>query len=406
MAAASSGPDVRRAPAAGSVAFWLALALGAAVRAYLVLFTQGTFDVHIVALHGHSVNEFGLLEYYRRSELFNHPPFAGRLFAFLEAAARGTALPFAPLLRAPIALLDLGTALLLLRLLRDDPHRRLVCALYWLHPLAILFSSYHGNTDTAVAFFGLLATGAAAAGRGGLAGVALGLGLWIKLPVVVVAPALFFALATRRDRALFVGATIAVAVAAALPVLALDPLLLVERVVGYRGTGVETPRGIVVWGVWNALGLRGTPLAAMAEAHNTLVVWIPLLVLAWLRRGERDLHGLCLTVLGCFLLLYGLTSYWAFQYAAWFVPFLFFADWRFSLAATALLGGYVYGVYALYTGSFALVGRWDFVGHGPWPPVLDWLRDASVLLCTVSGAWMLGRAAVAEAMRDRAGARA
>ena len=61
------------------------------------------------------------------------------------------------LLRAPFAGLDLGTALLLLRLFRDSPFRYAVFAAYWVHPLALIFSAYHGNTDPAIAFFVLLA---------------------------------------------------------------------------------------------------------------------------------------------------------------------------------------------------------------------------------------------------------
>ena len=122
-------------------------------------------------------------------------------------------------------------------------------------------------------------------------------------------------------------------------------------------------------------------------------------LLAWLRRGRLAPRELGASVCGSFLILYGLTSFWAWQYLAWSVPFWFFLGWRFTALATLLLGGYVYGAYALFTGSPWLLGRWDFVGHGSWPMRLDVLRAASVLLCFISAGVLLVRAALAE--RDR-----
>ena len=50
--------------------------------------------------------------------------------------------------------------------------RFLVVACYWLSPAAILISAYHGNTDTAIAFFVLLAIWLATKNRTISSGVA------------------------------------------------------------------------------------------------------------------------------------------------------------------------------------------------------------------------------------------
>ncbi len=372
--------------------FWLALALGAALRAWLVVATDGTFDVAIKAVHGHSVNTFGVLGTYERSEIFNHPPAMGRFFAAAESLAQWSGVPFRACLRAPFALIDLATVLLLLRALRTSRWRFAAAAAYWLHPLTLLFSAYHGNTDTAVAFFCLLAMVATVAGRALPAGAALGVGLWVKLPVLVAAPVLCLAFATWRARALFAAAVLAVGALGALPELAQDPALLYRRIVAYPGTGVVTPRGIAVWGLWYALRLSGTPLADSAAAWNTPLCFAPILLLAWLRRGERESRALGAALCASFALLYGTTSFWAFQYLAWSLPFWLFLPARIAAPVTLLLAAYVYGVYALFTGSPLLLGRWDFVRHAPWPPVLSWLRDASVLACFLVGWGSLARA--------------
>ena len=149
---------------------WLALALGAALRIYLVVATQGSFDVAIKLHHGSQVNRLGLLEYYRQAPVFNHPPPMGGFFAAAASLAAETGIPFRVWLRAPFAALDLATAWLLLQAFAASPWRLAIFAAYWLHPLAILFSAYHGNTDTAVAFFALLSLVGVAAGRSAAAG--------------------------------------------------------------------------------------------------------------------------------------------------------------------------------------------------------------------------------------------
>jgi hypothetical protein len=242
----------------------------------------------------------------------------------------------------------------------------------------------------------------AVAGRPALAGAALGVGLWVKLPVLVAAPALCLAFAAWRERALFAAAALAVGAAGALPELAQDPGLLYRRIVAYPGTGVVTPRGVAVWGIWWTLRLAGTPLADAAAAHNTALVFAPIVALAWLRRGRRDAASLGATLCASFALLYGTTSFWAFQYLAWSLPFWLFLDARVAAPVTLVLAAYVYGVYALYTGSPWLLGRWDFVRHAPWPALLTWLRDASVAACFLVGWGFLACAALRRAPRGEA----
>jgi hypothetical protein len=385
---------------------WVVLTLGAGLRVYLLVFTEGTFDVAIKLHHGSAIDAHGLVEYYRRAEVFNHPPVSGRFFQLCAVLAQAAGIPFRLLLRAPFALLDLGSALLLLRVLRDSPYRYVVFAGYWLHPLAILFSSYHGNTDSAVAFFALLALAATIRGRSLSAGAALGVGLWIKLPVLIAAPALLFAFPDWRRRASFAAAAAVIGVSTYLPVLLVEPGLVYARVFAYAGSGMETPRGVPIWGVWNALApLAADRFVSALASHNALVCWLPILALAWLRRRERSATGIGVTLCASYLILYGFTSYWAYQYLAWSVPFWFFPGARFAVFASVLMGGYIYGVYALFTGSPFLMGKWDFVGHPPWPAWLELLRDASVLFCFLSAWVFLGQAALGErrARRSRTG---
>ena len=396
LAASCNGP----APGCGGSS----LALGAApARLPASAFTEGTFDVSIKLHHGTQIGELGLLEYYRQAEVMNHPPLAGGYFAGCAWLAARTGVAFAVWLRLPFALLDLASAGLVLSAFRGSPWRWAAFAACWLNPLAALLSSYHGNTDSAVAFFALLSLVCVARGRALAAGAALGLGLWWKLPVLVAAPALCLGLPGWRERGRFVAAAGVVGVLTFLPWLLQEPVLLVERIAGYGGSPVVTPRGVAIWGLAHTLRLPSGAVQAL-EALNPLVVWLPILLLSWLRRagGAEPLAAPALgaTVCGCFLLLYGLSSFWAWQYLAWSTPFWLFLGWRFAAAATLWISAYVYGVYALFTGSAVLQGRWDFVGHGPWPALLTLLRDGAVLLCLAAGLYLLVQAARAARRRS------
>jgi hypothetical protein len=369
---------------------WLALALGAALRVWLVVATEGTFDVAIKLHHGRQVNQLGLLEYYRQAPVFNHPPPMGGFFAAAASLAADTGVPFRVWLRAPFAALDLATAGLLLVAFAGSPWRLAIFAGYWLHPLAILFSAYHGNTDTAVAFFGLLSLVLVSSGRSAAAGAALGAGLWVKLPILMAAPALCLALPGWRERARFAAVAAAVALLGYLPALEQAPLVF-GRIAGYGGSPVTTPAGLPIWGLAHVLGLADTGLARGLERANAVVCLLPILALAWLRRGRAAAPEVGLTVCGGYLAVYGLTSHFAWQYLAWSLPFWFCLDRRANALLSLVISAYVYGAYALFTGSPWLAGRWDFTSVAAWPWPLAALRAASVLACLGVAAWVLGR---------------
>ncbi len=369
-----------------------ALALGAILRAALVWGTEGTFDVAIKLHHGNQIQRVGVLEWYRMAEVFNHPPLMGELFALVQRVSLLTGAPFAAVLRAPFALLDVATAALVFLAFAGSRWRYVACAAFWLHPLAILMSAYHGNTDSAVACAALAAVVAAGRGRPRLAGAALGVGLWIKLPVVLALPAVVLALPGARARMESLAALALVGLLGYLPPLAQEPLLLLQRIAGYGGSPLETPGGAVVWGWVSTLRLQGTGLAGFAERFNALLCLAPVLAFAWLRREQRGVTALGATLGLSLLGFYAWTSFWAWQYLAWCTPFLLFLDWRVAAWTSLVLGGYVYGAYAFLTGSALLVGHWDIAGHGAWPMGLLLLRDTAVLTCLLVSGVALVRA--------------
>jgi hypothetical protein len=119
--------------------------------------------------------------------------------------------------------------------------------------------------------------------------------------------------------------------------------------------------------------------------HNWFIATLLLLLLAWLRRSRRTAPEVCATIAMGYAILYGFTDNWAFQYLAWSVPFWFFLQPRFCIAATLLAGGYIYSLYWFLCGNPWLSGKWDFVGRPGWPLIVITFRNLAVLFFFSSG---------------------
>src|SRR5947209_8740075 len=83
--------------------FWIAIAVGLALRFYLVVFTEGTQDVSIWERHARDVHDAGLIGYYHLDPSANHPPFITEVESLLLRASDASGVPFRILLRAPFA---------------------------------------------------------------------------------------------------------------------------------------------------------------------------------------------------------------------------------------------------------------------------------------------------------------
>jgi hypothetical protein len=385
--------------------FWCALALGAAIRLYFVFFTQGTTDVILWQQHAAGVHDLGLIGYYHANALMNHPPFIGVAESLLLRASVSTGVPFRILLRAPFALIDAGTTLLLLGLLLRSPWRFFAAACYWLNPLTMILSAYHGNTDSSVAFFVLLSVWLLSRGNNLVAGVALGIGFWIKLPVVLAVPALVLFIQNGRKQLFFLFAVGVTAISMYLPALFLDAGIVHANVFGYHGEVLQTTSGAPVWGprvmmsiflpkseTWPAGCVK---LADFYVDNSWWISLVLLLVLAWLRRRCRSTMELCATLGMGYVFFYGFTDNWAFQYFAWSVPFWFFLRPWFCLAATTFAGGYIYSLYWFLCGNPWLSGKWDFEGHPGWPAIVVAFRNLAVLFFFFS-AWFFLISAIKE----------
>jgi len=379
--------------------FWVVIALGAALRFYLVLFTDGTQDVAIWERHARDVRDHGLIGYYHGDPSANHPPFISETESLFLRAAEATGVPFRIFLRAPFALLDAATAFLLFSLLGACQWRFVAAAVYWLNPLSIIFSAYHGNTDSAVAFFLLLCVWFLSEDKLLAAAIALGVSLWIKLPTVLAVPALLFFIPGWRRRVQFLLVAGVVALASYLPGLLQDPAIVWNNVLGYRAQILHTTAGVPVWGPRVLLFSIIAPAQNWPKqfhgpilfflANGWLFAVASVLLLAWLRRFKRSVPELCATIAGIYIVILALSDGFSFQYFAWSLPFWFFFPRWFFIPAILLVSGYIYFLYWFLCGNPWLIGNWNFTGHPYWPFLIVALRNAAYLLFCASAIWFV-----------------
>jgi len=380
-------------------AFWLAMVIGAALRAYYLVFTNGTGDMDDWEDHAQQVYDRGLIGYYHANSFANHPPFISKVSSLILQMSVATGIPFRILFRTPFALLDAGNALLVFLLLPQNRWRFFATACYWLSPAAILISAYHGNTDTAVAFFLLLSVWLATNQRILTSGAALGASLWMKLPGVLALPALLTLFRRWRLRGVFLLAAAVTALLTYLPALVQDYKVVFANVFGYRGLILQTAAGVPLWGPSVLLFSTLVPIQAWPEEylrpalffleHSWYIAIAAMLLLSWLRRNRASPQEVCATIGMAYAVLFGFSDYWAFQYFAWALPFWFFLRWWFSIPAVLLTSAYLYSLHWLFCGNGWLLGEWDFLGHPNLPLLVLIIRNTAVSFFFVSACLFL-----------------
>ena len=379
--------------------FWSAIALGAALRFYLVVFTEGTSDVSIWGQHAIGVNNLGVVNYYHSNPAANHPPFMLELVLLLGKTTQVLGISFPIMLRAPFALLDAASAALLYSLLSFHRYRALLVATYWINPLSIILSSYQGNTDSAVAFFLLLSVWFLSKQRIAGAAIAIGISLWVKVPGVLAIPALVWYLPSWRRRALFLVGIVLVGTIGYLPALLQDPAVIAQNVFGYHGRLLQSPAGEPAWGprvlFFSLIAAADKWPEYLHETvkfflrHSWQIAVLCSLALGLLWQSRRSIPNLCATIAVLYLPVYGLTDNWAFQYFAWSLPFWFFLGFWFWIPAVILSSGYVYSLYWTLCGDPFLRGKWDFGGTLVWPSSVIIFRNLAVLFFSLSACALL-----------------
>src|SRR5258705_299936 len=177
-------------------AFILVGSLILALKLVFAYSTEGGEDTSLGEIFLAHIQECGVCVYKTRGLMvwhglevvnpFNHPPFIIHYLRFLDFLSQLLNLDFRFVFRSVTSLIDVGSALVVYRLLiRQGLYSPWRFLLYLLAPATIIISGYHGNTDTLMIFFVLLT--ALLIEKPAWSGLAFGMALNIKLVPIMFA---------------------------------------------------------------------------------------------------------------------------------------------------------------------------------------------------------------------------
>ncbi len=203
----------------------------------LAHYTYGTNDMYRWELFAAGARHSGVVLYHALAD-FNHPPSMLYFLRFLGWLVDHTSVSFPFLLRAASALADFAGLALVWKILRPEPDQtsmRWAILLLALSPGLLVISGFHGNTDSLMIFFLLLAVYFAERGRpAALSGAAFGLAVCVKLTPLIALPAIVLYVSGYRRRVAFCAAAGIVLLLGWSPFIFQDGRFILDRVFGYR----------------------------------------------------------------------------------------------------------------------------------------------------------------------------
>jgi hypothetical protein len=302
LVATSTGPPINAINRSGRDGTLCVVGLGligVVLKLVIAFKTFGTTDVLMFYQFAYALTQHDLAWLYQHSIYFNHPPLTAyylRLIFFLDhqAGFRENGLTFPLLLRLPGIVADFVTLLVLFRASKSEGTIHLstwVLALFALSPVSVMITGFHGNTDSVMVMFLVLASWMCCNDRPLLCGLFFALSCQIKVISVLFFPILFFFWQARRVSLAFV-----LAFASTWLALLFDglkfPILLFRNVFSYGGYwgswGITYLLRLTRWGPFNGTGAFHLPFAASVVAlllKATIIVAV--LVIAWRRRHLR-----------------------------------------------------------------------------------------------------------------------
>ncbi len=305
-------------------------------KLFLAWNTIGTNDTIVFLLFGRELSVQGLAETYRRAILFNHPSLVAyylrAIYEFSNSAFFvQNNISFAFLLRLPGIIADFVSSMVVWKLANALPDSRpplWALLLFALNPISLMVSGFHGNTDSVMVMFLLLACLMAVRPRPLLCGLFLGLSCQVKIVPLLFLPAFLLFWHNRRRLAPFTLAFLATTILLALEPLLFCPGAYTKNVLAYGS----------YWGLWgitylvrlsqfqhlSRISFFGlAPAATVISSILKLIVTGSVLFLAWRRRG-RDARGLLVTLAMAWLIFFIFAPGVAPQYFVWLTPFLLF----------------------------------------------------------------------------------
>ena len=377
------------------------VAFGALLRIALALVSIGSNDVPIWQAFGRDANREGFLSLWVTHGWMNHPPFPVAYATLVNAIVGESTYRTGLLIKLPGLVADVVSMTLVASIVtRRAGSRRagvIAATLLAVNPTSLLIVGYHGNTDPILAMFVLVTWWLADRGRFGLAALALGASINVKLGP---APSLVLLLACARSQRELLRIVAGLA-ASAVPFVVMTVLVgpeFLRHTVGYRPPAFSWLAN-VAWFSRNlpTVGPLGMFLSSTHYATVTQSTFLIAAALAWVRRRTPDRYD----VLTLGALYWAAFMFWnggGLQYAIWPVPLLAAVRPRLALGYGVAAGVWLaWAYYDVLKPGFPLESVFELTSSEVWQRAMP-LPLIALLACVVSLARRSGKPTIAPAL--------
>jgi hypothetical protein len=334
--AAMSTASLEKSAARNRATIWIigAALVGLFLKLAIAYSTVGTNDVLTFYGFARSLSDHGLEWTYRHRISFNHPPLTAYYLCWIykldhlsRLRENGIAFPF--LLRLPGIIADFVVVLLLLRVASSDARLRLSrwsLVLLALSPVSLMISGFHGNTDSVMAMFLVIASYLCLKEQAWLCGLFFALSCQIKVIPLLFFPIFFFFWMHRRAIVPFLLPFVLTSVVLWWEPLLNFPTLFIKNVLSYGS----------FWGIWGItywLRMTGLPafswvwIVGFSPAQTVVATLLKILivvsvfVVAWRRRALGG-RGLIASIAYGWVIFFVFSPGVCVQYMVWLAPFI------------------------------------------------------------------------------------
>jgi uncharacterized membrane protein len=340
--------------------YWPIVILAVVLLVLKLFFSYNVYGTNDIA-SSHDLADIllkiGSFDIYRHDPNYNHSPLTSWYYMSAEIIALKTGLAFPFVFRLFTIFADLASVFVIWHMLKGrTKDYKIVAAICCINPVNFLISSYHGNADTIMVFFILVAIYFALSGRIALSGLIFGLSVCVKIVPLILVPAFLFSLPDRKRRSLFILFSMILPLAVFLPYLVHDAPGMIRSIFFYTSQKGNWGLGCILKWCYR-YGIPGGSLIVLGWIIAKQVIWGMLIFVASLLfllsrpflRKISLLDGVFMT----FCLFFILTPGFGLQYLSWISYF-------------AVIFSPVLGIIFLGLGELFLVRVYGY--WGGWSP--------------------------------------
>ncbi len=361
----------------------IAAAIALLFKIAIAFNTFGTNDTVEFYRFAAELKRNGLKETYLHQVSFNHPPLVAHYLTAIydldhQPLAQKNGITFPFLLRLPGIVADLVVVCALLALKKQQPQLRIptwALLLLAISPVSLMVSSFHGNTDSVMVMFLVLAACQCVRNQPIWCGIFFALSCQIKIVPLLCLPVFLFVWLERRQSLSFVLPLLLMTIALWSEPLVHYPLAYVRNVFGYGS----------FWGLWGVTyWLRQTGWSEFSRASFygfsvaqeiivsllKLIIMAAVMVLAWRRRKMTSGRALFASLAYTWVIFFVLSPGIGAQYLVWAAPFILVLSpqlYAFFTAGSSLFLFFFYNIICRGLPWYGGMSNGDFkTDWAPW----------------------------------------